>query len=140
MSVTDWGRVLGELLTRELLRRRGRRRKPPTGRRLAVLAVLLLSLLVPSVAAGDTLSITPSIRGTPGANGWYRSKVTVNWVIQPLPDSSSGCDAFTLTGDTRGTTRTCSATFGSTSISHGITIKIDQTAPSANGAVSRPPD
>ena len=100
---------------------------------------MALSLIVPSIAAGDT-TVAPSIRGTAGANGWYRSKVTVNWVIQPLPDSSSGCDAFTLTGDTRGTTRTCSATWGSTTISHAITIKIDQTAPSAKGAPSRPPD
>src|SRR5256885_8031849 len=115
MSGPGGGGVLGGPLTREVRRGRGGGRNPPTGRRLAVFAVLLLSLLVPSVAAGDTLSITPSIRGTPGANGWYRSKVTVNWVIQPLPDSSSGCDAFTLTGDTRGTTRTCSATLGSTS-------------------------
>src|SRR5256885_16816993 len=128
MSGPGGGGVLGGPLTREVRRGRGGGRNPPTGRRLAVLAVLLLSLLVPSVAAGDTLSITPSIRGTPGANGWYRSKVTVNWGIQPMPDSSRGCDAFTPTGDPRGPTRASPPTLGGPSINHGIPLKIDATA------------
>jgi hypothetical protein len=101
---------------------------------------LALALIVPSVAAGDGGSISASIRGTSGANGWYRSKVTVNWVIQPLPDSSSGCDAFTLTADTKGTSRTCSATWGLASSDYKLTIKIDKTPPTARGAASRAPD
>ena len=133
-------RVVRQVPIRRLLRRTYRGDTSPRGRRLAVLAVLALSLLVPSVAAGDGGSITPLIRGTAGANGWYRSKVTVNWQIQPLPDSSTGCDAFTLTADTRGTTRTCSATWGSVTISRSVTIAIDKTLPTARGAASRPPD
>jgi hypothetical protein len=133
---------MGEVPTKRLLRRRGRRGSPPTGRRLAVLAVLALGLGVPTVAAGAGESITPTIRGTAGANGWYRSKVTVNWVIQPAPDSSSGCDAYTLTADTRGTTRKCSADWYGTGahIDRSLTIKIDKTPPAARGAASRPPD
>jgi hypothetical protein len=131
---------MGEVPTGQLLRRRGRRGSSPTGRRLAVLAVLALGLVVPTVAAGAGESITPSIRGTPGANGWYRTKVTVNWVIQPLPDSSSGCDAYTLTADTKGTTRTCSATWGLHSTDYKLTIAIDKTPPAARGAASRAPD
>jgi hypothetical protein len=108
---------------------------------MAGLAVLLASLLVPSGATGQTLNtITPVIRGTLGANNWYTSNVTVNWVIDPLPDSSTGCDAFTLTADTRGVTRTCSATWGGFNLDGNVTIKIDKTLPSASGAPSRPPD
>jgi hypothetical protein len=92
------------------------------------------------MAAGAGESITPLIRGTPGANGWYRSKVTVNWQIQPLPDSSTGCDAFTLTADTRGTSRTCSATWGPVTIDKSVTIAIDKAPPTARGAASRPAD
>jgi hypothetical protein len=101
---------------------------------------LALGLVVPTVAAGAGESITPLIRGTAGAHGWYKSKVTVNWQVQPLPDSTTGCDAFTLTADTKGTTRTCSATWGSVHISQGVTISIDKTLPTARGAASRPPD
>jgi hypothetical protein len=131
---------MGEVPTQQLERRRGWRESSPTRRRLAVFAILALGLLLPSMAAGDTGSITAAIRGTLGANGWYTSKVTVNWVIQPLPDSSSGCDAFTLTADTRGTTRTCTATWPSGSVDYKLTLKIDKTLPAARGAASRAPD
>jgi hypothetical protein len=99
-----------------------------------------MSLVVPSAAGASGPSITPSIRGTTGLNGWYTSNVTVNWVIDPLPDSSSGCDAFTLSADTAGTTRTCSATWGSTTIDYRLTVKLDKTPPNVAATASRAPD
>jgi hypothetical protein len=109
--------------------------------RLTALVVVATSLFLPAGGANASgPSITPVIRGTLGSNGWYVSNVTVNWVIDPLPDSSSGCDAFTLTADTPGTSRTCSATWGSTTINYTLTIKIDKTPPTVGGALSRQPD
>jgi hypothetical protein len=124
---------------RQLLRQSGWPGTPPTWC-LAALVLLALSLVVPSAAGASGPSITPSIRGTAGLNGWYTSNVTVNWVIDPLPDSSSGCDAFTLSTDTAGTSRTCSATWGSTTIDYKLTIKLDKTAPNVTAAASRVPD
>ena len=50
--------------------------------------------------------VTPTIVGTAGAAGWYRSNVTVNWSIVD-PESiilDTECDlATTLTTDTPGT-------------------------------------
>ena len=130
---------MGEIPTRQLLRRTSRRGSSPRGRRLAVLA-LALSLLIPSAARAAGPSITPVIHGTLGANGWYVSNVTVNWTFDPLPDSSSGCDAYTLSADTGGTARTCSATWGSTTISYTLTTKLDKTAPTVRGTPSRAAD
>jgi hypothetical protein len=85
-------------------------------------------------------SINPVIRGTAGSNGWYRSNVTVNWVIDPLPDSSSGCDAVTISVDTPGRDMKCSANWGSYHIDSQLTIKIDRAAPAVRAVAARPPD
>jgi hypothetical protein len=130
-----------------LLRRRGRRedsrwldRRWIAARSLAFFVVAAAALLVvPGASAAE--SITPIIYGTPGANGWYVSNVTVNWKIDPLPASSTGCDARTLTADTPGIKVTCSATWSDgTTITVGKTFKIDKTPPAVTAAPSRAAD
>jgi hypothetical protein len=53
--------------------------------------------------------VTPVVHGTLGANGWYVSNVTVNWIVED-PESiileTRGCDARTLVADTVGTSLT----------------------------------
>jgi len=111
------------------------------GRHAALLVVVLASLVVPSGAGGQpTVSVNPVIRGTLGANGWYTSNVTVNWAIDPPPDSSTGCDAFTLTADTRGTTHTCTASWGQVHIDYPLTIRLDKTPPVVRAVPDRQPD
>jgi hypothetical protein len=110
------------------------RRTPPA------IAVVLILWLAPG-AAGSGPSITPVVRGTLGANGWYRSNVTVNWQIQPLPASSSGCDARTLTADTAGAALTCSATWSDgTAITVRRVFRIDRKPPVVRAAPDRRPD
>jgi hypothetical protein len=117
------------------------RRVPTASGRLFVLALVVSALALPSAAGSQSAdTITASIRGTVGANGWYTSSVTVNWVIDPPPNSSTGCDAFTLTADTRGTSRTCTATWNDGTATRTVTIKIDKTPPAAQPVPSRPPD
>jgi hypothetical protein len=95
----------------------------------------------PDVPHAASASISPVITGTLGANGWYVTNVTVNWIVQPLPLSSSGCDARTFVTDTLGTRLTCSATFpGSVEITVTITVKRDATPPVVTANPSRPPD
>jgi murein DD-endopeptidase MepM/ murein hydrolase activator NlpD len=82
--------------------------------------------------------LTPSVTGTPGANGWYVSPVSVEWsVLDPesgVPDFS-GCEPRTL-GDTAGTTITCSATNGAgLGASVSVTAKVDTTPPLVGLAV-----
>ena len=121
------------ILTPKLLRHVVRRTPP-------AVAIVLVLWLAPG-AAGSGPSITPVVRGTLGANGWYRSNVTVNWKIQPLPVSSSGCDARTLTADTTGVALTCSATWSDgTAISIRRVFRIDRAPPVVRSAADRGPD
>ena len=81
-------------------------------------------------------AITASVSGTAGQNGWYRSDVTVAWTVaEPDSDSTlttSGCEPITITGDTAGTTRTCTATSAGGTDSRSLTIKRDITAPTVS--------
>jgi len=95
----------------------------------------------PDVPGVPTASITPVITGTLGTNGWYRSNVTVNWVLEPPPLSSTGCDAVTFVADTPDTRLTCAATFpGDIEISVTIHIRRDVTPPAVGAIPSRAPD
>jgi hypothetical protein len=119
-----------------LQRHAGRRRG---SRRLALVSVLLAPLVLAPQASANPPEINVSIFGTLGANGWYRSNVTVNWTVVGA-QVSSGCDAVTLTADTLGTKITCTATNGGDETIKSVTIKLDKTAPSAAPVPGRPPD
>ena len=81
--------------------------------------------------------------GTAGANSWYVTDVTLNWVVQD-PDSpirdSHGCDAHTLAADTVGTSFTCYARSDGGESQKTVTIKRDATAPAISVAPARLPD
>jgi Subtilase family/PASTA domain len=69
-----------------------------------------------------------------GANGWYRSPVTVAWnVSDPNPSvlNTSGCGPTTVSTDTTGSTFTCSANGVGGTNSGSVTVKLDTTPPSA---------
>jgi hypothetical protein len=119
-----------------------------TGWILACAPVALSAPLEPaavSAADGTPPIIAPSVQGTVGLNGWYRSNVTVAWSVTD-PESgiveTSGCDTRTFTADTPGTSVTCSATNGADlSGSYTFTAKLDKTAPEVTGATpARGPD
>jgi len=77
--------------------------------------------------------ITPQINGTIGSNGWYRSNVSIDWIVNDPESgivSSVGCSPVILNVDTPGTTFTCSATNGAgLSASQSVSLKVDKTAP-----------
>jgi hypothetical protein len=120
----------------KLLRRLGRRRGP---RRLVFLSALACTLLLAPPASANPPEIAVAVFGTTGSNGWYRSNVTVNWVVVGAT-SSSGCDAVTLVVDTPGTKITCTARNGLDETIKSVTLKVDKTAPSAAAVAGRLPD
>lgn len=81
----------------------------------------------PSVAA----ALSPAAPN--GANGWYRSPVTVAWNIgDPNPSvlSTSGCGPTTVSADTAGASFTCSANGVGGTNSGSVSVKVDTSPPS----------
>ncbi len=79
--------------------------------------------------------ITPSISGTLGNHGWYRSNVDVSWsVVDPETAiaTSDGCGPSAVTVDTPIASFTCTASSSvlASASSVTVTVKRDATAPS----------
>ena len=95
---------------------------------------------VPS-SDGTPPVITPSVSGTLGNNGWYRSDVTVSWSVTDAESAvtSAPCAPTTISADTPSQDVTCSATSAGGTSSQTVTIKRDATAPSLAPAVGPNP-
>jgi hypothetical protein len=117
-------------------------------RRAALIAALAAIACAGAPAAAQAVTpptITYTLSGTAGDNGWHRSAVTVSWAVNfnGQAVSSTGCEpAIRLTRETSGTTLSCRADneVGSTTVHTGL-IRIDLTPPAVTGAAAaRPPD
>ena len=89
--------------------------------------------------------ITPSVVGTLGLDDWYRSDVTLTWLVQEPQSLSSlvktGCVDQSITADQSATTYTCSATSaGGSSGPVSVVIKRDASAPTVTGAPATSPN
>jgi hypothetical protein len=89
--------------------------------------------------------VTPSVVGTLGLNGWYRSDVTLTWLVQEPQSPSSllktGCVDQSITADQSATTYNCSATSaGGSSGLVSVVIKRDASAPTVTGTPSTLPN
>jgi hypothetical protein len=140
--------VLGHRVS-DLRRRRSPQGPPyrrPRVRRLLLVILGAAAFLLPAGASGrpelpSVGTVTPIIYGTQGANGWYVTNVTVNWVIQPLGYlTSEGCNARTIATDTVNTDLTCTAWWSDGSASSTVHIHRDATAPTVTAVPARPPD
>src|SRR3954470_14720462 len=109
--------------------------------RVALGALLLAGAAAPARAA-TTPGVTPAIIGAAGANGWYRSPVTVRWDVgtQGLV-STSGCEAAVrIVDDTTGVTQRCQASYDTgVTLTGEAKVKIDKTPPLAVHAVPQTP-
>ena len=72
-------------------------------------------------------------------DGWFRGDVAITWSFDPGWTSIS-CDGTPVTSDTTGTSRTCSVTYSSGTVSTTITIKRDATPPTVSAAAGRAAD
>jgi sugar lactone lactonase YvrE len=89
-------------------------------------------------------TITVTVAGTPGNDGWYRSDVQVQWMVDsPLSPAQldAGCTDSVLTTDTAEATFTCNATNAGGSATKSVTFKLDKTPPTLSfGAAAPAPD
>lgn len=108
---------------------------------------LALFLILAATAAASTPTISYSIDGISGTNGWYRgsthgNNVVVHWSVSLDATSTNCLAAITVPGPSSGTTRTCwaqNADGRATAVTR--LIKIDGTPPTGiAGRLSRGPD
>ena len=113
---------------------------------LAFAAAGLSLLLVTGTAAAAQPTITYTIEGVAGTNGWYRGSaygdnVVLHWIVSGETDTN--CVAgTTIAGPTTGTTRSCWAkNLDGTTTAETAPIKIDNTPPTGvSWQFSRRPD
>jgi len=76
-------------------------------------------------------TVTPTVTGTLGNNGWYTSDVGIAWTVVDAesPAATTGCGPSSVTADTAAASFTCSATSAGGSDSETVTVKRDATAP-----------
>ena len=98
-------------------------------------------MLVPFASASPTVSFT--LTGTAGTNGWFTSNVTIHWTVTEPQNviSTSGCEQAQLVSTEGTTSHTCIATFADGSSSATATLKIDKSLPTVpSGTAVRSPD
>ncbi|MFL5959861.1 MAG: hypothetical protein ACJ75G_06320 [Gaiellaceae bacterium] len=113
----------------------------------AATVALAFFLVFATTAAASPPTITYSIDGTPGTNGWYRGSshgenVVLHWSVSLDATSTDCLAAVTVPGPTAGTTQTCWAE-NADGLTTAVTstIKIDATPPTGLTArFSRKPD
>ena len=119
-----------------------------SGARFTAAAVgMALFLMLAASASASPPSITYSIDGIVGTNGWYRGSsdgndVILHWSVSLTATSTNCLAAVAILGPTGGTTRTCWAqnSDGRTTAVTRV-IKIDATPPTVlTPHFSRPPD
>lgn len=107
---------------------------------------LALFLILAAAAAASTPTISYSIDGIVGTNGWYRgsthgNNVVVHWSVSLDATATNCLAAVTVTGPSSGTTRSCWAqNADGTATAVTRVLKIDATPPSITARLSRKPD
>ena len=80
-------------------------------------------------------SVSATIGGQLGANGWYVTDVSVGWVVSDAESTPSfSCPQTRITADTSGATISCTATSAGGTATGSVTIKRDATAPTTTYA------
>src|SRR6266480_3986293 len=119
-----------------------------------VLGVFSLLFGAEPVAAETSPTVSPTVTGIVGTNGWYRGSTSGNYVVLhwnfsdpgSVVDHTTGCEpAIRINGPSVGTTETCTAYLSpypdGGSVQWQKSIKIDADAPTGVAATpSRGPD
>ncbi len=107
-----------------------------------------ISGMVPVVAAAETVvdttppTVTASVIGTLGADGWYTGDVDMSWTVgdaESAVSSQTACAPTTVTTDTAGLTLTCTANSAGGTTTESVTVKRDATAPTLAPVVTPNP-
>src|SRR5947209_6269496 len=111
----------------------------------AAAVALAWVLMFTATASASAPTISFSIDGISGSNGWYRGSshgdnVVLHWSVSLDATSSNCLPAITIPGDTTGMTETCWAK-NADGLTTAVTrmINIDATPPTVTASLSRRP-
>jgi hypothetical protein len=102
---------------------------------LALVALSMVAAVVPGSAAANPLTITYTVDGISGANGWYRGSavgnyVVLHWHVSDPSATTAGCEpGLKISGPTTGFTSSCSAQSGPETTTKTLVVKIDADPP-----------
>jgi hypothetical protein len=114
-------------------------------RPLLLAATLAVALVLVPTSAASAPTITYTIDGIAGTNGWYRgsshgNNVILHWHVSGATSSNCVTD-ITIPGPTTGHPETCTAWNGPDSTTVNTVIKIDAAPPTGVSLhIARPPD
>jgi fibro-slime domain-containing protein len=109
------------------------------GSNFSITTTLQLVSEPPAPVDNTPPTVTPTVTGTQGANGWYTSNVNVSWAVNDAETAisrSTGCGATSVTSDNSGVTFTCTATSEGGTATASVTVKRDASAPAVTGTLS----
>jgi hypothetical protein len=109
---------------------------------LLVLVLAASAALLPAAAPAASPTVTYTLTGPTGDDGWFVGPVRINWAVSSDAETATCPQVERLDADTTGTVRSCTVTNAEGSNTATTkTIKIDQTAPvNLAAAPARPPD
>ena len=109
---------------------------------LGILAVVLVVALAAASDARAAAVVTPTCSIAPGdCSGWFRSDVSLTWVVDPPTATKVGCENMVFDGETAGTVASCSADDGTGPVTREVVIRLDRTPPVVgDGIAARGPD
>ena len=113
-------------------------------RGLVVALLAAASVALPHAARADGIVATCTASGVtaPCSTSWYRSDVTVSFILPGGSSNPQGCGDQTIATDTAGTTITCTVAVSGTQCCRlDVTIRRDATPPDVTAVTAaRPPD
>jgi hypothetical protein len=115
-------------------------------RRPLLAATFAAALVVVPTSAATTPTISKTIDGIAGTNGWYRGSthgdnVVLRWSVSADTTSTNCLPAITIPGPTTGHTETCWASNSDGTVIAKATIRIDAAPPTGVSLhIARPPD
>src|SRR5262249_28586984 len=138
------GRRGRRLAERILPGRRGTAGEPAMKTRLVGIAAALAVLALPSVAQADAITANCTTSAGMGAcsTDWYRTSVTVSFVLPAGSSNPQGCGDQTVSPDTAGVTLTGAVVVSGSPQCCVLNVptKIDATPPTVTASAARAPD
>jgi hypothetical protein len=110
-------------------------------RALVALGVVIACAWAPAAAEAQSPDVSVTCNSSARCEGvWFRVPVVLDWTVRNATAWTQDCVDDTISVDTPGLSKVCTAWNGPQKLEVPLTIKIDKTPPAVSVASDRPPD